>query len=164
MKKLEEGGAFSLFDPCNLGNPHFLTRIARITLIRGPMALEFEKETYAIIGAAMEVHSILGPGYLEAVYHEAMEIEFHLREIAFISEPRLEIPFKGRILTQYYVPDFIVFETIPLELKAHSAPLTNADGKQIVNSLQCSGKTVGLLINFGRPSLDWRRYVSTPWK
>ena len=126
------------------------------------MGLELEKETYAIIGTAMEVHTILGPGYVEAVYHEAMEIEMELRQIPFVSKPKMEIQFKQRILKQYYIPDFLVFDLVPVELKAHSALLTDSDGKQILNSLNCCKKSVGLLINFGRASLDWKRYVTLP--
>ena len=65
--------------------------------------------THAIIGAAMEVHRIVGPGHLEAVYQECLEIEFELRKILFISQPRLEIYYKDRKLKKFYVPDFIVY-------------------------------------------------------
>lgn len=125
------------------------------------MALELEDETYAIIGAAMEVHNILGSGFLEAVYHEAMEIELGLCEIPFVSEPRLTIDFKGHVLKKHYIPDFLVYEAVVVELKAHSTPLSRPDQKQIMNSLKCCAKRVGLLINFGRPSLDHKRFVST---
>jgi len=124
------------------------------------MALVLEKETYAIIGAAMEVHGILGPGYLEGVYHEAMEIELTLRKIPYISQPTMRIEFKGHILKKFYVPDFVVFDSIPVELKAHSTPISKADLKQIINSLTCSGNKVGLLINFGCESLDHKRLVA----
>ena len=124
------------------------------------MALESEEETYAIIGAAMEVHSILGRGYVEAVYQEAMEIEFELREIPFVSEPRTQIEFKGRILKRHYLPDFLVHDAVLVELKAHSTPLSKAGQKQILNSLKCSQKKVGLLINFGRESLEYKRFVN----
>ena len=65
--------------------------------------------THAIIGAAMEVHRIVGPGHLEAVYQECLEIEFELRKFLFISQPRLEIYYKDRKLKKFYVPDFIVY-------------------------------------------------------
>jgi len=124
------------------------------------MALILEKETYAIIGAAMEVHSVLGPGYLEAVYHEAMAIEFALRNIPYVSEPTMRIEYKGRVLEKFYLPDFMAFDLVPVELKAHSTPISKADLKQIINSLTCSGRQVGLLINFGCESLDYKRIVA----
>ena len=123
------------------------------------MALAQEDETYAIIGAAMEVHKELGPGYLEAVYQEAMEIEFDLRGLPYVSQPEMRIDYKGHILKRHYVPDFLVFDSVPVELKAHSTPLSRPDQKQILNSLKCSGNKVGLLINFGRESLDYKRFV-----
>ncbi|MCX5759071.1 MAG: GxxExxY protein [Candidatus Hydrogenedentes bacterium] len=118
------------------------------------MALILEKETYAIIGAAMEVHGILGPGYLEGVYHEAMEIELELRKIPYVSQPTMRIEFKGHILKKFYVPDFLIFDSVPVELKAHSTPISKPDLKQIINSLTCYGKRIRLLINFGCESLE----------
>ncbi|MFC1735318.1 GxxExxY protein [Candidatus Hydrogenedentota bacterium] len=124
------------------------------------MALELEKETYAIIGAAMEVHSVLGPGHLEAVYHEALEIEFGLRGIPYVSEPRMQIDFKGHVLKKFYLPDFLVHDAVVVELKAHSAPLSAADQKQVLNSLKCCKKTVGILMNFGQESLNHKRFIN----
>lgn len=121
--------------------------------------LLMEKETYAIIGAAMEVHRVLGPGYLEAVYHEAMELELRERGIPHVSQPEIQIDYKGVTLQKYYIPDFLAYESIPVELKAFSTPLSEASQKQILNSLKCTGGRVGLLINFGRKSLDHRRFV-----
>ena len=124
------------------------------------MDLAHKEETYAIIGAAMEVHGVLGPGYLEAVYQEALEIEFGMRQIIFKAQPEMRIEFKGQTLTKYYVPDFIVFDLVLVEIKAHSAPLSEVGQKQILNSLTCSGLKVGLLINFVRASLDYKRFVN----
>jgi GxxExxY protein len=126
----------------------------------GGTAMELEKETYAIIGAAIEVHSVLGPGYLEGVYHEAMEVELDLRDLPFITEPLLEIDYKGRTLKKHYKPDFVMLDAVVVELKAHSTPLSKADQKQILNSLTCCKRKVGLLINFGRESLEWKRFVN----
>jgi len=118
-----------------------------------------DERTHAIIGAAMEVHSILGPGRLEAVYHEALEIEFNLREVSYVSKPRIDIEYKGYKLKSYYIPDFLVLEEVVVEIKAESA-LTRVDEAQIINSLKCCGKKVGLLINFGESSLRWERFVN----
>ncbi len=71
-----------------------------------------DPRTHAIIVAAMEVHRIIGPGHLEAVYHECLEIEFRKRNIPFISKPRLEIYYKEEKLKKFYTPDFMVYKEI----------------------------------------------------
>ncbi len=118
-----------------------------------------DPRTHAIIGAAMEVHNIIGPGYLEAVYHECYEIEFQKRQILFISKPKLDIYYKDIKLKKYYIPDFLVFNEIIIEIKAEKC-LTKVDEAQIINSLKTSRKKVGLLINFGEASLVFRRFVN----
>jgi GxxExxY protein len=121
--------------------------------------MEQDPQTYAILGAALEVHRILGPGHLEAVYQEALEIEFDLREIPYESQPRIVLEYKGRELKKYYQPDFLVGERVVVEIKAQSG-LGSVDHAQILNSLKSCRKEVGLLINFGEPSLQWRRFVN----
>jgi GxxExxY protein len=120
--------------------------------------MEKDPRTHATIGAAMEVHRVLGPGLLEALYHEALSIELGERKIPFVSEPRLVVHYKIHRLRRYYVPDFLVSDAIVVELKAQSK-LTPIDEAQIINSLRISGKHVGLLINFGERSLAWKRFV-----
>ena len=71
--------------------------------------LIFKEEVYKIVGAAMEVHRIVGSGFLEAVYQEALAIEFKLRNIPYVEFPQLKIDFKGHILKKKYVPDFICY-------------------------------------------------------
>jgi GxxExxY protein len=122
--------------------------------------MERDPQTYAIIGAAIEVHKTLGPGHLEAVYQEALEIELGLRGIPYQSQPRIELDYKGRKLKKYYQPDLLIYERVVVEIKAQSA-LSSIDEAQIINSLKCCRKQVGLLINFGEPSLHWKRYVNT---
>jgi GxxExxY protein len=117
-----------------------------------------DPRTYKIIGAAMEVHNEIGPGHLEAVYQECLEIEFELRGIPFISKPNLSLYYKTRKLKKYYVPDFIVFGNIVVEIKAQKM-LNNDDEAQIINSLKSSRHEIGLLINFGEPSLNFRRFI-----
>lgn len=119
-----------------------------------------DQQTYAIIGAAIEVHKILGPGHLEAVYQEALEIELDLREVPYQSQPRIELEYKGRKLKKYYQPDLLIYERVVVEIKAQSA-LGSIDESQIINSLKCCRREVGLLINFAEPSLQWKRYVNT---
>src|SRR3989339_1838564 len=115
--------------------------------------------THAIIGAEMEVHRIVGPGHLEAVYQECLEIEFTLRDIPFISQPRLEIFYKEQKLKKYYVPDFIVYNQVVVEIKAEQS-MTKIDEAQLINSLIISRHNTGLLLNFGEESFRYKRFVS----
>jgi GxxExxY protein len=85
------------------------------------MELIYEKESYEIIGAAQEIHRILGPGFLEAVYQEALEIEFEERNIPFIREQELRIQYKGQILHKMYNADFVCYDKIIVETKALSS-------------------------------------------
>jgi GxxExxY protein len=120
-------------------------------------AFLFKDETYAIIGAAMEVHKQLGCGYLEAVYQEAFEIELKLQRINYSREQPLIIEYKGYTLKKQYIPDFICYEKIIIELKALSE-LNGEHEAQVLNYLKATGYKVGLLINFGETSLKYKRY------
>lgn len=120
---------------------------------------ENDPKTYSIIGAAIEVHKIIGLGHLEAVYHECLEIEFNNQKIPFISKPQLEIYYKDIKLQKYYIPDFLVFNEIIVEIKSERI-LTREDEAQIINSLKISGKKIGLLINFGEISLRFKRFIN----
>lgn len=120
--------------------------------------MEKDPRTHKIIGAGMEVHNEMGPGHLEAVYHECLEIEFELRNIPFNSKPNLSLYYKNRKLKRFYVPDFILFENIILEIKAQKM-LGKDDEAQIINSLKSSRHQIGLLINFGETSLNFKRYI-----
>jgi GxxExxY protein len=117
-------------------------------------------EVYAIVGAAMEVHSELGAGFLEAVYQEAMEIELHARSVPFVSQPALVITYKGQRLNKEYVADLLCYGSIVVELKALDK-LTSREEAQLINELKATGFRVGLLINFGNPSkLERKRMVN----
>ena len=120
--------------------------------------MEKDPRTHTIIGAAMEVHNIGGPGHLEAVYQECLEIEFTLRKIPFISQPRLEIFYKDLKLKKFYVPDFIVYDEVIVEIKAEKS-LTKIDEAQLINSLAVSRHNIGLLLNFGEASLCYKRFI-----
>jgi GxxExxY protein len=118
-----------------------------------------DPRTHAIIGAAMEVHRILGPGFLETVYQEALEIELEVRAIPFVAQPKLALAYKDRTLKRCYQPDFICFDEVVVEIKAEKT-LTSVDEAQVINTLKCARKRIGLLINFGESSLVWRRFVN----
>ena len=120
---------------------------------------EKDSRTHDIIGAAMEVHRIIGPGHLEAIYHECLEIEFNLRHIPYISKPNLNMYYKDIKLKRNYTPDFIVYDDIVLEIKAEKC-LTRNDEAQIINSLKTSRHKIGLLINFGEGSLKFNRFIN----
>ena len=121
--------------------------------------LLLKDEVFAIVGAAMAVYNELGPGFLEAVYHEALEIEFTARGIPFESHQSLRIIYKGRTLKKGYEADFVCYQQIVVEIKAIDR-LTGKDEAQLLNYLKATGLHVGLLINFGHPDkLDWLRRV-----
>jgi GxxExxY protein len=118
----------------------------------------YKKESYEITGAAMEVHRELGPGFLEAVYQEALEKEFILRGIPCQRESKLEIFYKGELLSKYYVADFICYDNIIIELKA-AVNLTSADESQLLNYLKATRFKLGILLNFGAGRLEYKRMV-----
>ncbi|MBN1902273.1 GxxExxY protein [Candidatus Sumerlaeota bacterium] len=123
------------------------------------MELLFKDEVYKIIGAAMEVYNHLGIGFLEAVYQEALEIEFKLQNIPFQSQVPLKIYYKVYPLQKGYTPDFLVYNEIVLDIKAEKT-LTKIDEAIIFNYIRCSHKKLGLLINFcNQKKLEWKRFI-----
>lgn len=119
---------------------------------------ERDPRTFAIIGAAMEVHRQLGCGFLEAVYQEAMEMELTNRGIPFVRQAHLEVQYKGKPLKCSYCADFICFDVIIVEIKA-LAKLGGIEESQIINYLKVTGHVLGLLINFGARSLEFKRFI-----
>jgi GxxExxY protein len=123
------------------------------------MELLLKEEVYQIVGAAIEVHRELGNGFLEAVYQDALSIEFRDRRIPFLPQPKLELYYKKRRLEKFYYPDFLCFDAIIVEIKA-LIRLTGNEDAQVINYLKVTGKQVGLLMNFGsKGKLEWRRIV-----
>ena len=122
------------------------------------MDLIYKDEVYEIIGAAMEVHKILGCGFLEAIYQEVLAMEFIKRNIPFEQEKMINIEYKGVVLKKFYQADFLCYDKIIIETKALSE-LSSEHESQILNYLKATGKKLGLLINFGQKSLIYHRYV-----
>ena len=116
-------------------------------------------ESYNIIGACMAVHRELGCGFLEAVYQEALEEEFKLRNIPYIREQLLTITYKGKLLNKKYQADFVCYDNIIVELKALSE-LNSTHQSQLINYLKASNIKLGLLVNFGQRSLETKRVVN----
>ena len=124
--------------------------------------LLYKDEVYAIVGAAMDVYNDLGPGFLENVYQEAMEIEINDRGIPAKAPQEIHIKYKGRLLKKFYIiADLVCYDKIIVELKAMDK-LTLREEGQLINYLKATGMKVGILINFGHyPSLEWKRLVYT---
>ena len=120
--------------------------------------MEKDPQTYAIIGAAMEVHRELGNGFLEAVYQAALAIEFAERQIPFRGEVELPVYYKGRRLSCGYRADFVCFESVLVETKAIGT-LATVDQAQLLNELKATKHRRGILINFGAASLEHKRMV-----
>ncbi len=119
----------------------------------------YADEVYKILGACFEVYKRMGCGFLEAVYQECLEIEFEHRDIPFVAQQELKLQYRERELKQRYVPDFVCYGQIIVELKAVSE-MSSDNQAQLLNYLHGSGMQVGLLANFGHyPKLEYKRMV-----
>jgi GxxExxY protein len=119
----------------------------------------FKDECYAIQGAIFEVYKEMGCGFLESVYQECLEKEFHRINLLFVSQKELQLVYKGEVLDQKYKPDFICYEKIIVELKAVSE-LNKEHKAQVFNYLKATNLKLGLLVNFGHyPKIQIERVI-----
>ena len=120
--------------------------------------LLYREETHQLIGLCMEVHRELGKGHDEVIYKDAVVVELSRASIPFIREHKYEITYKGVLLAHPYYADFVVWDKIIFEAKAVEK-LTDSHVKQVLNYLAASKLKLGLLVNFGGDSLEWKRVV-----
>lgn len=123
------------------------------------MELLFENKTFAIIGLCMEVHKILGHGFSEIVYKDAMVHEANLKNIQLEREKEFKIQYKKNILKHSFFADFVFFNDIIVEVKATEGVINYGCISQTINYLKASDCRVGLIVNFGRKSLEHQRLV-----
>jgi len=120
----------------------------------------YKEESYKIIGSCLAVYNKLGSGFLESVYHEALEIQFDQDKIPFVKEKKLRIQFDNIQLDKYFKADFICFDTIIVELK--STPFIHKnDVAQVLNYLRATDMRLGLIVNFGENSLIYKRILNS---
>ena len=118
----------------------------------------YKEESYKIVGAAMNVHNILGYGFLEPVYQEALQIELELLNVPFQREVPLPIVYRDRQLSKHYVADFVCYDKIIVELKALPA-ITSEHRAQVLNYLKATNFELGILLNFGTMQLASERII-----
>ena len=120
--------------------------------------LVYKKESYKIVGKCFEVYNNLGTGFLEIVYKDALEYEFKMANIPFEREVEYTVNYKDITLQHKFYADFIVYDKIILEIKAVSN-ITDEHIAQVINYLKVSGSKLGLLVNFGKLKLNYKRLV-----
>ena len=117
--------------------------------------IQFQQEVFDIIGAAMEVHNHLGRGFLELVYHDALNVELGLRGIPYETEKPIVINYKGQPLERTYKADLVCYDNIVVELKSVEK-LKTEHTAQLLNYLKATNLPLGILINFGEPTLKYK--------
>jgi GxxExxY protein len=118
----------------------------------------YKEESYEIIGACMKIHSALGSGYKESIYQDALEVELERRNISYEREKKYNVIYEGVILKHHFIADFVIRENIIIELKS-TKEIINPFIAQTINYLKASGLNLGIIINFGLPSLDYKRII-----
>lgn len=119
----------------------------------------YKSEAYQIVGVCMEVYNTLGYGFLEVVYKDAMEIEFMQRNMPYRREDEHSIQYKSSVLKHKFFADYTLYDSVIVEVKANKDSITNDTIAQTLNYLKASGTRLGLIINFGRTSLEYKRLV-----
>ena len=125
--------------------------------------LVYKQEIFKLVGVCMEIHRELGKGHDEIIYKDAFTVEVNRADIPFTRERKYEVDYKGVILPHSYYADFVVWNKILFEAKAVEQ-LTDAHIRQVLNYLAVSKLQLGLLVNFGADSLEWKRVVLTRQK
>ena len=122
--------------------------------------LVYKEESYKIIGACFEVYKQKGCGFTEAVYQECLAIEFELQKIPFVEQPKIQLAYKGRVLGQYFQPDYVCYNKIIVEIKALPA-LIEINKSQTLNYLNATNFDLALLVNFGHfPKVEYKRIAN----
>jgi GxxExxY protein len=119
----------------------------------------YKSEVYQVVGICMEVYNTLGYGFAEVVYKDAMEIEFVQKAIPYLREDEHSIKYKGNILLHSFKADYTLFDSIIVEVKANKEGITDDAIAQTLNYLRASGLRLGLIINFGKTALQYKRLV-----
>jgi GxxExxY protein len=122
-------------------------------------SLLYKEEVYQIVGLCMDVYNHLGYGFLEVVYKDAMQIEFEENDIEHIREKEFPIFYKDRTLKRTFRTDFTVFKEIIVEVKANPEGIAEDAMAQTINYLKASGTRLGLIINFGKRRLEYKRII-----
>ncbi|MCW2119079.1 GxxExxY protein [Flavobacterium sp. 7A] len=117
-------------------------------------------ENYQIVGLCMEVHRILGPGLLEIVYKDALEIEFRNHNIPYSREKEFIVEYKGTILPHKFYADFVVYTDIILEIKS-TKEISNDHLAQTLNYMKLAKTPIGIIANFQNKSLVHKRMINT---
>lgn len=120
--------------------------------------LIYKEEAFKIVGICMNIHKALGMGLKEINYKDAMEIDFTEAGIPFKREQKFIVKYKGQILRNPYYADFVVFDSIVIEIKSATS-LVDAHMAQALSYLSVSGMRLALVINFGERSLAWKRVI-----
>ncbi|RXK59624.1 GxxExxY protein [Lacibacter luteus] len=119
----------------------------------------YKTEVYQIIGVCLEVYKTLGFGFQEVVYKDAMEIEFLERGIKYVRENKLVVLYKGKQLNRTFNTDFTIHEKFLVEVKVNKDGIADSAVAQTLNYLKASGMKLGLVVNFGGTSLNYKRLI-----
>ncbi len=120
--------------------------------------LLYKEEVFKLVGFCMDIHGELGRGHDEAIYKDALVVELSRANIPFSREKNYEVSYKGAVLPHFYYADFVIWDKILFEAKAVEQ-LNAAHIKQVLNYLAASKLRLGLLVNFGSNSLEWKRVI-----